>query len=95
MHEKIIDALLTNLLIIKRIIEEAIANKIFKAVDPELTVCTLIGTINQLAMSETLSRKLFKKDKDFNVYQSKKLKEKVSEHLKQLMRSHLLIKNKA
>lgn len=92
MHEQIIDVLLKNVLIIKKIIEDAIAGKIFRKVDPELTVSTLIGTINQLVMSETLCRKLLQKNKDFNPYQSKKLKERVSGHLKQLMHAHLLIK---
>ena len=95
MHEKIIDVLLKNVLIITKIIEEAIEDKTFKKVDPQLTVATIIGTINHLAMSETLCRKLLKKNKGFNPYQNKKLKERVSEHLKQLMRSHLLIKYKA
>lgn len=95
MHEKIIDVFLKNVLIITKIIEQAIEDKIFKKVDPELTVATIIGTINQLAMSETLCRKLLHKSRDFNPYQSKKFKERVREHLKQLMRSHLLIKHKA
>lgn len=94
MHEKIIDVLLKNVSIIKKIIEKAIEEKVFKKVDPELTVATLIGSINHLAMSETFSRKLLQKNKDFNPYQNRKLKERVSEHLKQLMRSHLLVKHK-
>ncbi|MEO6328045.1 MAG: TetR family transcriptional regulator [Ginsengibacter sp.] len=95
MHERIIDVLLKNVFMIKKIIEGAIEAKIFKKVDPELTVATLIGTINQLAMSETLCRKLLHKNKDFNPYQNKNFRIRVKDHLKQLMRSHLLIKNKA
>lgn len=95
MHEQIIDVLMKNVLIIKKIIIDAIKDKVFKKVDPELTVATLIGTINQLVMSETLCRKLLHKNKDFNPYQSKKLKERVSDHLKQLMRSHLLLNGNA
>jgi hypothetical protein len=63
-------------------------------VDPELTIASLIGTINHLLLSETMCRKILHKGKDFNPYQSKKLKKRISEHLKQLMNSHLLKKNK-
>jgi len=90
MHEKIIEVLLRNVLIIKKIINGGIAKGIFRNVDPELTVATVIGTINQLVMSEGLCRKLLQKDKTFNPYQSKRFKERVSKHLKQLMRFHLL-----
>ena len=95
MHEKIIDVLLRNVLIIKKIINRGIDTKAFRNVDPELTVATIIGTINQLAVSEALCRKLVQKNKVFNPYQSKKFKERVSSHLKQLMRFHLLTNYKA
>ena len=91
MREQVIDVLLKNVMIIKKIIEDAIDNKVFKKVDPELTVATLIGTINQLALSEVFCTKLLKKNKDFKPYQNKKFKERVSNHLKQVMRSHLLL----
>jgi AcrR family transcriptional regulator len=94
MHEKIIEVLIRNVLIIKKIINGGIASGVFKNVDPELTVATLIGTINQLVMSEGLCRKLLQKNKTFNPYESKKFKERVSIHLKQLMRNHLLTNNK-
>ena len=94
MHEKIIEVLLRNVLIIKKIINGGIAAGIFRKVDPELTVATIIGTINQLVMSEALCRRLIQKNKVFNPYQSKKFKERVGNHLKQLMRFHLLKNNK-
>ena len=62
----------------------------FNTVDTELTIATIIGTINHLLLSETMCRKILQKGKDFNPYQSKKLKERISEHLKKLMNSHLL-----
>jgi AcrR family transcriptional regulator len=93
MHERIIDILLRNIMVIKKIIESGIEKKVFRKVDPEITIATLIGTINQVLMSESMCRKLLQKDKDFNPYHSRKLKERISNHLKQLMRAHLLIKN--
>ena len=93
MHDGIIDVLLKNIMVIKKVIENGIRNQKFRKVDPEITVATLIGTINQVLMSATMCRKLLHKDKDFDPYQSKKLKERISTHLKQLMRAHLLINN--
>jgi AcrR family transcriptional regulator len=95
MHEKIIEILLRNVQIIKKIITGGIATGVFRKVDPELTVATIIGTINQLVMSEELCRKLIQKNKVFNLYQSKKFRERVSNHLKQLVRFHLLTNYKA
>jgi hypothetical protein len=93
MHEGIIDVLLKNIMVVKKIIENGIKHKVFRKVDPEITIATLIGTINQVLMSESMCRKLLHKDKDFNPYQSKKLKERITVHLKQLMRAHLLLTN--
>ncbi len=94
MHDAITEILLRNVVTIKAIIQKGIDTGQFKTVDTELTIATLIGTINHLLISEAMCRKLLQKSKDFNPFQSKKLKERLSEHLKQLMRSHLLKNNK-
>lgn len=95
MHDAITEILLRNVVTIKAIMQKGIDSGEFKTVDTELTIATLIGTINHLLISESMCRKLLQKNKDFNPFQSKKLKERLSEHLKQLMRSHLLINNKS
>ncbi len=95
MHDAITEILLRNVVTIKSILQKGIESGDFKNVDPELTIATLIGTISHLLISETMCRKILQKGKDFNPFQSKKLKERVSEHLKQLMRSHLLESAKA
>ncbi len=92
MHDAISDILLRNVVIIKAILQKGIESGEFKPVDTELTIATLIGSISHLLISEGMCRKILKKNKDFNPFQSKKLKERLSEHLKQLMRSHLLKK---
>ncbi|MDQ6845730.1 MAG: TetR family transcriptional regulator [Bacteroidota bacterium] len=92
MHNAITDILLRNVVTITSIIQKGMDAGEFKNVDAQLTIATLIGTINHLLISEAMCRKLLHKSKDFNPFKSKKLKERVSEHLKQLMRSHLLIK---
>ena len=95
MHDAITEILLRNVVTIKAILQSGIDSGEFKNVDTELTIATLLGTINHLLISESMCRKLLHKNKDFNPFTSKKLKERVSEHLKHLMRSHLLIKNKS
>ena len=90
MKDAIIEVLLRNFISIKKIIQNGIDTGEFKSVDTELTIVTILGTINYLLSSDIMSRKILSKGKDFNPYNNKKLKERVSEHLKQLMRSHLL-----
>jgi hypothetical protein len=93
LKDAITDILLRNLVSVRKIIQDGVESGEFKAVDPELTIASIIGTISHLLSSEIMCRKILHKTKDFNPFQSKKLKERISEHLKQLMRSHLLKKN--
>jgi AcrR family transcriptional regulator len=90
MKNAISEILLRNFVSIRKIIQDGIESGEFNAIDPELTIASILGTINHLLSSEIMCRKILQKGKDFNPYQSKKLKERISEHLKQLMRSHLL-----
>lgn len=90
MKEAIAEILLRNFVSLKAIIQNGIDSGEFSPVDIELTIATLIGTINHLLLSGIMCRKILQKSKDFNPYKSKKLKERISEHLKKLMRSHLL-----
>lgn len=92
MRNAISDILLRNVQSIKTIIQNGIKNDEFKNVDVELTLATLIGTIHYLLTSDTMCRKILGKRNDFNPFQNKKLKERLSVHAKQLMRSHLLKK---
>ena len=92
LKDAISDILLRNLVSVRKIIQDGVESGEFKAVDPELTIASIIGTISHLLSSEIMCRKILHKSKDFNPFQSKKLKERISEHLKQLMSSHLLKK---
>jgi AcrR family transcriptional regulator len=93
MKNAISEILLRNFVTVRKIIQDGIELGEFRPIDAELTIASIIGTINHLLSSEIMCRKILQKSKDFNPYQSKKLKERISEHLKQLMRSHLLKKN--
>ncbi len=90
MKDAISEVLLRNFVSVRKIIEEGIASGEFKSVDADLVIATILGTISHLLSSETMCRKILNKPKDFNPFTSKKLKERIGEHLKQLMRSHLL-----
>ena len=90
MKEAIAEILLRNFVSLKAIIQHGIDSGDFNPVDIELTIATLIGTINHLLLSGIMCRKILQKNKRFNPYQSKKLKERISDHLKKLLRAHLL-----
>ncbi len=88
------DILLRNFVSVRKIIQDGVEKGEFKKVDAELTIASVLGTINHMLSSEVMCRKMLQKGKDFNPFQSKKLKERIGEHLKQLMCSHLLVNNK-
>ena len=90
MKETIAEILLRNFVFLKAIMRQGIDSGEFNRVDIELTTATLIGTINHLLLSGIMCRKILQKSKTFNPYQSKKLKERIREHLKKLLRSHLV-----
>jgi AcrR family transcriptional regulator len=92
LRDAISDILLKNMIPVKAIIQNGINEGVFRSVDIELTLTTVIGTIHYLLTSDTMCRKLLGKKKDFNPFNNKKLKERLSVHTKQLMRAHLLKK---
>ncbi len=85
--------LLKNIDPVKTIIKDGIKVGDFQAVDLELTLTTVMGTIHYLLTSDTICQKILGKKEGFSPFQNKQLKKRLSEHTKKLMRSHLL-KNK-
>lgn len=92
LREAISDILLKNMDPVKIIIKNGIKDGEFKQVDIELTLTTMLGTIHYLLTSDIMCRKILGKKEGFSPFQSKQLKKRLSEHTKQLMRSHLLNK---
>jgi AcrR family transcriptional regulator len=90
LQESITALLLPNGLTIKAIIEQGIENGQFKQVDVTLTMVSLIGTINQLLLSKKYCLKLLGKDDSYVPYEDPEFMERVSVHLKSLMRAYLL-----
>jgi AcrR family transcriptional regulator len=92
LRNAISDILLKNMNSVKTIIKNGIKDGVFQPVDVEMTLTTLLGTIHYLLTSDTMCRKILGKKEGFSPFQNKQLKKRVSEHVKQLMRSHLLKK---
>src|SRR5258706_3228644 len=90
LQQSIVNTLSPNAFIIKSIIESGIKKGEFKKVDPELTVASLIGSINQALLSNKFCNKLMNKEDDYVPYDDIKFRKRVSSHIKQLMRAHLL-----
>ena len=93
LRDAISDILLKNMNLVKTIIKNGIKDGVFKPVDIELTLTTILGSIHYLLASDTMCRKILGKKEGFDPFKNKQLKKRVSDHIKQLMRSHLL-KNK-
>ncbi len=90
LQNSIVNNLAPNSTIIKRIIETGIKNGEFKKVDVELTLASLMGTINQVLLSKKFCNKIMNKDDDYVPYDDIKFRKRVRNHLRQLMDAHLL-----
>lgn len=94
LRDAISNILLKNMDPVKTIIKNGIKKGEFKQVDIELTIATMLGAIHYLLTSDIMCRKILGKKEGFSPFNNKPLKKRLSEHMKQLMRSHLLkIKN--
>jgi len=89
LQQIVMDILMQNKFIIQRIIEEGIRKKVFKPVDAQLTLATLLGTINYVMLSKSLCTAFFNKGKDFDPYTDTEFRKRIISHLKQILRSHL------
>lgn len=79
-----------NLDIIKKIIEEGQKKKIFRKVDIELTVASIVGTISQVTLSKSFYCRLMNiPEINFDEY-SLRIKNRVKKHLKKMILTHLI-----
>ncbi|MEP7278829.1 MAG: TetR/AcrR family transcriptional regulator [Bacteroidota bacterium] len=91
LQDAIVEILYPNTLIIKNVIDAGIKKNQFKKVDPPLVIATLIGTINQLLLSKKMCNKLINKEAGYMPYEDGRFAKRLADHLKQLLRSHLLL----
>lgn len=78
---------------IKKIVVDGQKKKLFRKVDIELTVGTVLGTISQTTLARHFYASLFNVEKDNEEAYRKKMTPKLKAHLKQLMHAHLDINN--
>jgi len=88
--QSIVNAMFPNTVNIRSIIEAGIKSNEFKKIDVQLTIATLVGTINQVLLSQKFCLKLLEKGPDYVPYDDPKFRKRMTDYLKQLMRDHLL-----
>jgi len=93
LQEAIVDILYPNSLMIKGVIDAGMKKGFFKKVDAPLVIATLIGTINQVLLSKRMCNRLLNKEPGYIPYDDGRFAKRLSDHLKHLMRSHLLIQS--
>ena len=93
LRDAISNILLKNMDPVKTILKRGIKNGEFKEVDIELTIATMLGAVHYLLTSDIMCREILGKKEGFSPFHNKALIKRLSGHMKQLMRSHLL-KNK-
>lgn len=82
-----------NGLLYRAIIEEGYKSGEFKKVDPSLVVSTIVGTINHIFLSRTICGLVFTPQEGVNPFEDTKIRKKVIDYLKHLMRCLLLKDN--
>jgi len=93
LHDGITAIFKRNKEIMRIIIDDGMKKKIFRKVDPELSIASMIGTINQVLLSKSMCRLMLNEDKpDFDPYTDMEFRERLIKHIKQLMHAHLLNK---
>jgi AcrR family transcriptional regulator len=90
LNQIIVNILIPNSNSIRGLIEEGIKRGEFQKVDPQLTVASLIGTINQVVQSKKFCNLFLGKNVDYVPYDDPKFIKRVIDHLKLLMRAHLI-----
>jgi AcrR family transcriptional regulator len=78
---------------IKKILLDGQKKKVFRKVDIELTVGTVMGTISQTTVARNFYTAIFNIEKDNDEAYRKKITPRLKTHLKQLLHAHLDIKN--
>ncbi len=90
LSEHIVSIFVKNTNIIKSIIEQGIRKKVFRKVDPELMMASLIGTIDQVLLSRSMCNMLLQKGNDFDPYTDEKFRKRLITHLKLMTHAYLL-----
>ena len=90
-HQLLTKSFATNANNVAAIIEKGIEKKVFKDVDPMLTVASIVGTISYVMMSKSFCNKLLQKPDSNEPYTDEEFKNRLIKHIQQLIHAHLLI----
>ena len=93
-REMLTDIKLRNFEQVKKIIVEGQRMKVFRKVDMELTVGSVMGTLTQVTLSKSLYCSLMHINRNDEEAYREKMIPKIKAHLKALLRAHLDIKNR-
>ena len=74
------------------IIQKGIDKKVFREVDPILTVTSIIGSISQVVVSKSMCNQLLLKPEGNEPYIDDKFKQRLITHIKSMIHAHLLVK---
>ncbi|HEX2682493.1 MAG TPA: TetR family transcriptional regulator, partial [Ferruginibacter sp.] len=94
-RELITNIKLRNLEQVKKVISEGQRKGMFRKIDIELTIASIMGTLSHVTHSRNFYSRLLKIDETDELAFRKKISPRLKEHLKQLVRGHLDIKNEA
>ncbi|MBE7173885.1 MAG: TetR/AcrR family transcriptional regulator [Williamsia sp.] len=81
-----------NMQFIKSILEDGMKKGIFRKIDPEFTIASMLGTINHFMNTPAIYLLLSGEEQHTDPYQNDAIKKRLITHLKQLMEAHLLKK---
>lgn len=90
LQNTIVNMLMPNNNIIRQVIQAGIDSNDFKQVDVDLTVATLIGTINYILLSKKFCVRILKEQENYVPYEDENFKTRLKNHIKQTIHSHLL-----
>ncbi len=89
LHERIMQIFARNTRTLKNIIEQGVKKKLFRKIDPEMTMATLIGTINQVTLSKSLCTMLIDREESFDPYTDQAFRKRLIDHLKKVIHAYL------
>lgn len=90
LNNAIISILIKNLDAVAGLIRQGINDKVFREIDVEMYIATLLGTISQVILSSLFCTRLMGDNGDTKSMTSDKMKERVKSYLKDLSKKYLL-----
>ena len=92
-HQLLTKSFSSNAKNVAAIIEKGIEKKVFKDVDPMLTVASMVGTISYVMMSKSFCNRLLQKPETNEPYLDEEFRLRLIRHIQKMIHAHLLIDN--